>query len=218
MDFAPELERRGYDIRILRPSPLLPSPVSDHADMLCFPLGDGLLVCRYYYEKNRDSLAGVPTVLTDEKHGNAYPYDVLLNAFIFHGKLYGKIDSLCGEIVGYCAKNAIKSVKLRQGYAKCSTLLTPRFAAAADSGIVSALAADGIDTLKLSAGGVSLSGYESGFIGGASFYDDETVFFFGDVSTHPDADKLLEKCEQHGMKAVSLSRGALRDVGGAVLL
>ena len=200
-----------YDIRKLPPCELLAEPVSKHADMLLGVLDGRLIVTRVYYEKNKALFSGVAPVLTDERQGKEYPDDILLNF----------IDTKTA-VIGY-TKAITKLINkpvinVRQGYARCSTLVCGNLAVSADKGILSALESLGYDTLLISQGHIDLPGYGNGFIGGASFVYGEHVYFFGSLSYHPDGDKIKEFIISHGAKFYELDDKPLLDLGGAVII
>ena len=60
--------------------------------------------------------------------------------------------------------------------------------------------------------------YEYGFIGGSGGVDGKSVFFLGDIMTHPDGERITEFIENLGMKVVSLGEGELQDMGGIMFL
>ena len=76
-----------------------------------------------------------------------------------------------------------------------------------------------IHVLKISPGHISLPGCKYGFIGGASFIDEraKTVYFFGEIDSHPDATNIISFIEQAGYSVFSLD-GELTDFGGAVII
>ena len=84
---------------------------------------------------------------------------------------------------------------MNQGYAKCSTAVCDRGIITADETIYSACCENGINALKITQGNVKLSGYEYGFIGGASGIIDGKLTFFGDIRKHPDYLKIKEFCD-----------------------
>jgi hypothetical protein len=43
---------------------------------------------------------------------------------------------------------------------------------------------------------------------------EDTVYFTGDISSHPDAERIAEFCKAHKKKIISLSSEPLNDVGG----
>ena len=198
-----------YDIRKLPPCDDLAAPVSKHADMLLGVVDGRLIVTRSYYEKNAGLFAGCDPVITDERHGKEYPGDVLLNF----------IDTK-NAVIGY--KKALSKlinkpvINVKQGYARCSTLVYGGFAVSADKGILNALASLSFDTFEISPGQIELPGYESGFIGGASFADGDDVYFFGSLSYHPDGSTIKEYILSHGAIIYELADVPLIDLGGAV--
>ena len=89
------------------------------------------------------------------------------------------------ELLSFAEKRGLKICKTKQGYHACTTLaLTKNSAITADEGIKKALTAEGIDVTLIENGDISLPPYEYGFIGGASFFDNNTLFTFGDVKKH----------------------------------
>ena len=207
----------GFDVRILRKSPRLPSNIASHADMLLLPFCGGLLCGCETYEENRGILWDIPCTLSQSEPGGAYPDDVLLNAFYAAGAWFGREASLCPELKEYCRTNNIPIINVRQGYAKCSTLIMEKGAVTADRGIAAALEGVGREVLLISPGGIELVGCDYGFIGGASIYWGKKAYFFGEIKSHPDGDAIIEYCEKLGVEAVSLCKGPLKDVGGGVI-
>lgn len=194
--------------------------VCTHADTLIF-------TCKGEYVANDDYARALPSflhehfTLTDETPHGAYPTDTAFNALALGGKLFAHLDTLA-EAVHICAKrHGLVPVNVRQGYARCSTLAlsTSNAAVTADAGMARTMTLHGIDVLTIDAGHIALDGCEYGFIGGASFVDEATrrVFFFGDLSTHPDYKPVEAFLARHGYTAISLG-GALTDFGGAVIV
>ena len=209
-DIMAEKLSEKYEIRLLPPCGALASPVSKHADMLAGLLDKRIVLTRGYFEENKDLFSDVDITVTDEKQRKEYPDDVLLNF----------IDTR-RAVVGY--KKALTRlinkpvINVKQGYARCSTLICRNFAVSADAGILSALESLGYDTLPIRSGHIDLPGYDSGFIGGASFADGDTVNFFGSLSYHPDGEKIRAFIEKRGVNMIELSDDPLTDYGGAVI-
>ena len=92
-------------------------------------------------------------------------------------------------------KQDIELINVNQGYAKCSCAACSSGVITADDSIFKTLCKQGINSLKITPGHVTLTGYDYGFIGGASGVIDGKLTFFGDVSKHPDFSKIKEFCE-----------------------
>ena len=200
----------GLDWVFLPSDPTLPEPVSCHADMLMF----GNILQKDYYKRNKELFEGYDIVLAEEKFGNEYPKDVLLNAFAVGDTLFGRLESVSVKI----KEQYPKAVNLRQGYAKCSTLLFGNNAITADKGIGSVLTEHGLNVLIITSGHIALPGYDYGFIGGASFVYKNIVYFFGDLEKHPDCVKIRNFIEDAGYVPAYDIDYPLTDFGGAIIL
>ncbi|MBR6514612.1 MAG: hypothetical protein IKT46_07255 [Clostridia bacterium] len=200
----------GFSLVLLPADPNLPEPVSAHADMLIFEN----IIQKDYYKRNKELFLGYDLILAEESFGNEYPGDVLLNAFTIGDTLFGHLESLSKEIRNLY----LKQVNLRQGYAKCSTLLFGNNAITADRGIASALSEHGVNVLLITPGHIALPGYDYGFIGGASFVYEDKVIFFGNIEEHPDGVAILDFIGQAGYEAVYDKTEKPVDLGGAATL
>lgn len=212
-EIVENLRKRDYRPVLLPPSKLLDTPVASHADMLLHRLDDKLLVCEYYYNENKELFDDENVILTDEKHGKNYPDDIIFNAFVYKNTLVGKIEKLSKYIRKHC--ESLKCVNVKQGYAKCSCIVTPDFCITADKNIFNKLYNLGCSCV--SEGGVELDGYNYGFLGGASFYDDGKMFFFGDLYAHKDGKIIAELLKSRGIETNCLTSGTLKDLGGAIV-
>ncbi len=200
----------GLDLVFLPSEPSLPEPVSAHADMLMF----GNIVQKDYYERNKELFREYDIVLAEEKFGNEYPKDVLLNAFAVGDTLFGRLESLSGEV----KKLYPKVINLRQGYAKCSTLLFGNNAITADKGIASVLTEYGLNVLVITPGHIALPGYDYGFIGGASFVYENKIIFFGNIEEHPDYAFIKNFITSAGYELIYDKNEKLTDFGGGVMI
>ena len=218
--YAKALEKFGFAPIALMPDTRLNKVVCTHADTLIFTC-EGEYVANDDYARTLPSFLHEHFTLTDETPHGAYPTDTAFNALVLGGKLFARLDTLA-ETVHICAKrHGLVPVNVHQGYARCSTLALGAVNAAvtADAGMARTMEANGIDVLTIDAGHIALDGCEYGFIGGASFVDEATrcVFFFGNLSEHPDCERIKAFLAHHGYTSVSLG-GVLTDFGGAVIV
>jgi len=107
-------------------------------------------------------------------------------------------------------------IDVRQGYSGCSICI------AGDNAIITAdpfihkrAIENGLDSIIITSGHIQLPFFDYGFIGGASFYSDGKVYFFGNVSKHPDFYEISKFCYMHGSEIHSLGNGILLDYGSA---
>ncbi len=211
------LSSLGYTVLPLPPFDRLAAPVCTHADLLFFSYKETIVTHKEYYECAREvfdtlcSECGFSLVLTDDDIHPEYPNDVAFNAIALGGMLYSNTPYTSDAV----AELFFDKVKVKQGYAACSTLaLSDGCVITADRSLARAYAKNGVEVTLISSGSISLPPYDSGFIGGASGVDGDTVCFAGNVDTHADADKIKSAIQKNGMKYISLSDEPLSDVGG----
>lgn len=219
------LGRLGYETIPMPPADYLQSGVASHSDMLIF-IGFGKLFCHEkYYVANRElidriaSLCGVELALSDEPTGANYPRDVLFNACLLGNRLICNKNTVSKLILAAAEGLRYEIISVNQGYTKCSVAVVSENAIiTADKSIGSACSSFGIDVLTICEGHISLPPYDYGFIGGASGFCDDKVYFCGSLEKHPDGERIKKFCEKHGKIAISLSDGELQDVGTLFLL
>ena len=215
--YRKKLENYADRVACMPEYPEIKGSTSTHPDMLGYAAGNRLFIARDFYLRRRaffDSL-GCEIVPCKVAYGE-YPRDVYFNVFAVGGTLFGRTDMTPPEITGIYNKCII----IKQGYAKCSTLLLCAAGVTADKGIADALAGNGSDALLIPPGGVSLRGYGYGFIGGACVTPDgATLLPAGDLDTHPDAGRIRAFAADHGFKTDNGIPGdPLLDCGGILIL
>ncbi|MDO5123475.1 MAG: hypothetical protein Q4D44_02265 [Eubacteriales bacterium] len=189
-----------------------------HADMQILRIYDTVFVYECVFEYYKDFLADYNVVICENPQ-KEYPFNVSLNAALVGNKLFCKESALDNSVRKFCVKNNIEIIDVRQGYTKCSTLvLNDNSIITADKAIYEKAVINGINALRISSGNIRLTGANYGFIGGASGVIGDTVCFFGDILAHPDGTKIIEYIENNSMQWVCLTKDALIDVGGFVLL
>ncbi len=109
-------------------------------------------------------------------------------------------------------------IKTNQGYAKCSTCVVSENAIiTADISIAKSAGNFGLDVCTVTNNSIRLQGYSNGFIGGTcGKISKDAIAFFGNVKTHPDADKIISFCKNYGVLCVSLSNSELYDYGSLI--
>lgn len=171
----------------------LQKPVSSHPDMTILPVGDVFVCCPESYEYYKEFL-GERLISGKTALSSHYPNDIAYNVLIYKNKAFGKKDYIDSVVLKELKKRDIELVNVNQGYAKCSCAMCSNGVITADGSIFEALRKNGINSLKITPGYVKLTGYDYGFIGGASGVIDGKLTFFGDVSKHPDFLKIKEFC------------------------
>ena len=220
------LRELDFSVEILPRNNSLPLPISSHADMLIFELDGSVFAESSYIDcapKIFGEIAnrGYNIIPCDVLLGNEYPQDIAFNIAVCDNTLYGNIKHNATEIIEFAKSKAFKLQSVKQGYAKCSTVVLGNEAIiTADDGIAKYAISNGLRVLKInnSPDSVTLNGYNYGFIGGACGVIDNKVYFSGDVSLHPDSQNILSFCDALGFETISLTTEKLVDIGGIIFL
>ncbi len=205
------LEKLNIPYGVMPSNPSLPQPISSHPDM-------SAVTVREKTFSSGETAEFLGCTDTGEAFGKSYPYDVLFNGFVLCGRLFCYEKAFSKAALQFAKDNGIEVVNVKQGYAKCSTVVL------GDTGIITAdkgiakTAKSICKVLLIDEGGIMLPPYEYGFIGGASFVLGDKVFFFGDIKKHKNADSISRFISECGYTAVSLSDESLCDFGGGVLI
>lgn len=195
-------------------------PVSLHADMLMCYLGNGQAICHQSQKKLTDELTklGLKISIGKSKLKKKYPHDIAYDFLLTEKYGFGNLKHTDKNILEYCAENEIKTVDVKQGYAKCSCLVVDgNSIITADIAIAQAAEQCEIDVLLISPGQIDLPGYNHGFIGGcAGYIAKDTIAFTGDITRHSDFAKIDEFISKRGKKYICLSQNKLIDIGGII--
>ncbi len=219
------LLKRGFRVMRLPAAKNLGEAVASHPDMLLFYYNNRIITSAEYCESApyifsdiRELLPGVTITFTSDIFSNEYPRDAIFNALPIENCLFSKNDTVSRALLDYADECGLVPVPVKQGYPACTTLAFGGAAITADCGMARVLSAHGIRVTVISSGGITLPPYEYGFIGGAAGVYGKTVYFLGNLDTHPDAALIRSAIEAEGFSAVSLSEGPLRDLGRIIFI
>ncbi len=218
------LERLGFDVITLPPYKKLGKGVDSHADMLIFPIDDKIFTYREYAVLNSEvfytlNSRGYNIVYVSKMVGNKYPNDIALNVLCIDKILFGRIDFIAEEIKEYAKLKGYDLINVNQGYARCTAApIGNSGIITADSTIAKAAKKAYIDVLEISDGAVRLPPFNYGFIGGASGFFSDKVYFAGDIATHSSYNEILNFLAKHKKEPVSLSDEPLNDIGSIFFL
>lgn len=168
--------------------------VSSHPDMTITPISDVFVCCPESFDYYKEYL-GEKLIKGETRLSSHYPNDIAYNVLIYKEFAFGKINFLDPVVKEVLKEKNIELIDVNQGYAKCSSAVAKNGVITADKGIYETLVKNNINALKINEGYVKLTGYDYGFIGGASGIIDGKLTFFGDVTLHPDFLKIKDFCE-----------------------
>ncbi len=149
---------------------------------------------------------------------NTYPYDIAYNVARINNIAFHKEKYTEEKISEYYNKNGVKLIDVKQGYSKCSICIVSEAAIiTADKKIAEIALKNDIDSLLIHEGSVKLKHLPYGFIGGASgLISKEILAFNGDISLHPDYNKIKSFCKNHNVDVYSLNNCELEDIGSII--
>lgn len=201
-----EVVRTRANTRVLR-------GLDTHPDILVHPLPSGDLVV------DRDNFGYYEEIIGDKKiipsHSSLtgkYPGDILLNAFAFKKIFIHNLKHTDQVILDYYKNRGYELVNIKQGYAKCSCLVTEDFVITSDGGIFESLR-DLIPIYKIDHGQIKLQNFNYGFIGGASGVLGKKIFFTGDLSHHSSYEEILKIINEYDYEIEILSKDPIEDYG-----
>ena len=146
-----------------------------------------------------------------------YPQCVKLNAVALNGMIIANqkyLDNVVKETY-----SDYKLIDVKQGYAKCSSaVVSNRAVITADESIIKACVENKIDHLRIRPGYIDLCERYGGFIGGSCFQIEDTMFFAGRIEDHPDYDRIKAFCLNYSVRIRSVTKSALTDIGGVVII
>ncbi len=218
-----KLQELGYKVIHSMENKDVSPALAGHPDLqICKCSSDVYFCCPSCYKYYKDVLAdyGVEVIMGETSLSSNYPTDIAYNvAWIGNAAVHNlRYTDLC--IKKYFAKSNIDMINVSQGYSKCNICVVSNDAViTSDRGIYKALVAHGIDALLICEGHIDIFGWEQGFIGGASGrLDNNTLAFCGDISMHPDFEKIKMFCSKYNVDCISLSNKRLMDLGSVILV
>ena len=211
-DSVEKLKAYGEVVRTRANKKLLRG-LDTHTDILVHPLPSGELVV------DRDNLEYYKKILPDKNiipsHSSLskkYPKDVPLNAFSFKNYFIHNLKFADQVILDYYKNSAYDMINIKQGYGKCSSLVTNDFIITSDGGIYESLR-DLIPIYKIKHGEIRLQNFNYGFIGGASGVLGKKIFFTGDFSHHSSYEEILKIIKKYNYEIEILSKDPIEDFG-----
>ena len=196
--------------------------IQSHPDIYFFQVDRNILihapsVPRDMLEELKDH--GVRLITGESDPGCVYPQTSMYNVVRVGQLLFSNIKYIDPALLKKAAGLSLETVHVEQGYARCSVVpVGVRAMVTADLGIASASEREGIDTLRISPAGVHLPGESSGFIGGAcGVMPDDSLILLGDISFHPDADRIRDFLAVHNIDLIDMSGLPLYDAGSLII-
>ncbi len=164
--------------------------------------------------------AGIKTFFPNVRMTEKYPTDSYFNLCILKESFFYSPKVSEKSIVDNLTNKKLKPIPVKQGYCRCSVcIVNDRSIITSDRGIASAAHENGINCLLIRPGYISLTGYDYGFIGGASFkLSDDKICFTGTLDCHPDKSRIFDYLSANNVQPVFLTNEPIFDIGSAIPL
>ena len=191
----------------------LSEPVSCHPDLSLCKIGNTYIAEKTVYEYYKQKLSGSNVICGETVLGSHYPFDVAYNVLISGKTAFANFQYTDRVVKQELKKQNLKLININQGYANCAAAELAGGIITADPSLLDACAKEHIDTLEIEPGDVVLSGYDYGFIGGASGFAYGRLLFFGDICKHKSFQNIKRFAEIKGVELEYMKDFPLTDVG-----
>lgn len=221
MDYRAEktksyLEAMGIKVYQTPRADIAYNAVSGHPDMAFHLLDEHTAVVSPEVYEYYCGIFGKEHIIKGcSKVGTAYPEDIAYNIARVGRVAFHNSKFTDKTIYEYYKQKGIKLIDVKQGYAKCSICIVSENAVITEDKAIARVAKEnGIDSLRINAGGVKLKDFPYGFIGGASgLISEKEIFFNGDITKHSDCGKIFEFCRKYNVKVKYFTDEILEDIG-----
>lgn len=211
-------------INLLKKEGITPIPTMDiglssslctHADLQIHRLNDDTFICDpRTFDYYRQILPEYNILCGSELVSAPYPKDIPYNVLRVGETIIHHIDNTDPILLSYYREEGKKLLPVRQGYVACSVLkVTEDAVITADYGIAKAYKKD---LLLIQKGGILLTAFFYGFIGGSGgLISRNKILFCGDITKHRDYEAIRDFCNERDVEILYIE-GKLTDIGGLV--
>ncbi|MGB3366725.1 MAG: DUF6873 family GME fold protein [Acidaminobacteraceae bacterium] len=215
--FEKELTNCGLIVIKVRKNRKLYTAIESHPDIALCSVGKTIVVEADTYNYLSEELINCAynVIKTESIKSGVYPESIGLNLaytgkFAIHNFKY--TDKKLYEALKK-KEDSLKFIDIKQGYSKCSILIVDNNSIiTSDEGIYDSIK-EVMNCLLIKKGNIKLSTLDYGFIGGASGRYKDEIWFYGDVSEHPDYKRIKTFIEDRNLKVKYFEEFELEDMG-----
>ncbi|MFH1855909.1 MAG: DUF6873 family GME fold protein [Candidatus Omnitrophota bacterium] len=197
--------------------------IVSHPDIFFFQINKNTLVhapivAGEFIKKLKNT--AIELIPAEKNPAGTYPATASINAARVGKYIFHNTHLTDAAIKREAEKLNLNFVHCNQGYSRCSVIpVKEKALITCDKGIKKAAQENGIEALSITPGNIELPGEKHGFIGGASgVLPDGKIFFLGDITKHPDFEKIRVFLKTHAVDYLSLEGLPLYDVGTLIFL
>jgi hypothetical protein len=213
------LTSRGYTLIETVRTDAVYSAIASHCDIYLCKVGNSLVVAQEQLSNIESGLkaCGIDYASGSSPLGSKYPRNIRYNAAQIGQLLVHNTKYTDPVLLQTSLDAGLEPVFVKQGYTKCNLVVVDdQSAITSDPGIAEKLKEKKIDVLEIVPGHVKLQGFSYGFLGGTTGRAGDEIYFNGDLSAHPDCERIAEFIRSRGLRAVWFAEYPLEDVGSFI--
>ncbi len=216
------MESVNISVIAVDPCSNLPEGISSHADLQILHLGENKILTASCSKKCKNVLenSGFSEVESEKALNSVYPDDCLINVAILGNKVIANTKIIDKELTDFVNSKNMEVIGVKQGYAKCSSLIVAEDAIiTADRGIAEAAEDHGIEVLIINDENIYLKGFDKGFIGGCGgMIEKHLLGTSGDFKTLKDFNNIKDFLRNRNIYLENLGGHNVIDIGGILPL
>ena len=190
--------------------------INHHPDIFLFCGDEKIYMAEEQYQciKNQLNPFSLPIEVLENQLGYRYPQSVSFNGLMVGRHFIHNLNYTSPIILEDMKKIKKNIIHVKQGYTRCSALpIDDSSIITSDAGIAKAVASHDIEVCLIQPGFILLPGQLYGFIGGTGGRVNDTIYFAGDISKHPDYEKIRRFIHGKRLEIIYDSNYPLIDVG-----
>jgi len=192
---------KGFTLEFIESQGIVDPAISHHPDIFLCKMGIDRDAPVFFAEKS--------------DLGYDYPEDVAFNAACTGKYFIHNLDYTNPKLLQAAKAMGMELIHVSQGYTKCSICIVDEQSIITyDRGILKACSQHpDLQILEISPGFIRLDGYDTGFIGGTCGRIGDEIIFNGDLSAHPDFNRIVRFIEERGLRVRYFPEYRLTDIG-----
>lgn len=218
---ADALEKYGFSVILTPKIDHVYTTICGHTDIMVHKLDKNVIIAEPtvadYFKNKMPGIEVLPgkTVLNEK-----YPYDVAYNAARVGKNIICNKNFTDDTIIEFANKNHLNLINTKQGYAKCSICVVSNDAIiTSDKNIQYVAKENNIDVLLVNDNEIKLTGFDHGFIGGATGLIKENVLAVnGNIKLHTNYKEIIEFCGKYNVEVISLNDDEIIDIGSILVV
>ena len=198
------------------------SCIKYHPDIQLHTLSKNNVICAPDCYKYYKSIlpSEINLIKGKTKLGGTYPNDCAYNVARV-GEYVICNTNITDKIILDYYRDKKYIIHVNQGYAKCNIcIVNDNTVLTEDIGIHNTIISKKISlkSYLIPKGSISLKSFPYGFIGGASGKIENNLFWYGNISTHPNYNTIYKIVNETGVNIISLSKDPVEDFGSIINL